>query len=390
MTYSWRNDLANLRQYIDAHPGIEIDRGKAVIPREFKDGFYRCFDAARSTFVREHLAAEIQEGTELSQNYKALRGNILQESGLNAIEVPPETHWFLEDPPDALTRLLFNPLFGVLSRQSTPEQFEADARPMLSDAYSEFRHGGYRLWAALGLIFLLHPNRSFRFPAVDAITDCLMGEGHENPGQHVGDLPEVQESDRISFEQHPIISFIVPRAAVHSRRADLFVALHFDFREAEWSARKISPSMEWYRIADLKQKHNLSKLRPDILKKFWYEMTPILPDMGIYSAADISDLGLVADYKNMLRPDINVEVMDAGNWLANGKLDDVEKHHAAMRPRRGTFIVCRKLLEGSTRSELLEKLRRVPGDKKQPGITLIEAGYDISALEGIISAINKK
>jgi hypothetical protein len=227
-------------------------------------------------------------------------------------------------------------------------------------------------------------------PAVDAIDNGLLGEGHERPGQHTDDVPAIEEANRISFELYPIIPYIVPRVTVFSRRNSEYVAMHSDFREAEWTARKISPNMEWHQLNDIKRKYRLINLRPDIFKKFWYEFTPVLPDLALSASPDVNDLTLVADFSRMLRPEINVEIMDSNDWVNEIKIADIVRHHAAMRPRSGTFVVCRQEIPVAAQAELEAAMSAEPDFEQLSAIRLIHAGYEVPALEAIVSAIPVK
>ncbi|MCL2150241.1 MAG: hypothetical protein FWH51_04875 [Dehalococcoidia bacterium] len=375
---TWHDAYAQLRQFISLTPSINIRRDTVVIPSEVKEEFYRFFDAARIAFVTEYCPAATECGLELSRQYKALRTKLIEETGLGPIEILGDLGWFLEDPIDGLGRLIFNLLFKLLADQMETAEYEQAASTTINSAYTAMFRDGYQRWVALGIIQQLLPDKSYRFPAMDAIHDVMIGEGHERPGQHVDNVPGAIEVGGLSFEQHPVISFIVPRIALHSRRTSAFVSLHTDFREAEWTARERSLDMGWLDIAALKAEYGLYKVRPDLLKKVWYELDPILPDLALYAAGDINNLALVADFKNMLRPEISLAIMESPDWNEKVKPEDLKRRLLTLRPRQGAFIVCRQEITASA----------ITAYGNEDGLKLIHAGYDEKALEAIVNLIS--
>lgn len=375
---SWRDAHASLRQFISLTPSISIDSNNVSIPSDVKEGFYHHFDIARTSFVREYCPTVTECGLELSQQYKSLRTSFLQETKLDRVETSTDLAWFLEDSIDGIRRFLFKPLLSLLANQVTIEEFEQTATDKINGAFSSLFREGYQRWVALSIVRQLLPDKSYRFPVMDAIHDGLIGEGHEKPGQHTDDVPGAQEIDYVSFEQHPVISFIAPRIAIHSRRTNAFVSLNTGFREAEWTARQRSQNMEWQEIAAIKSEHNLSKIRPDLFKKDWYELEPVLPDMTFYSASEVDDLSLVADFKYMLCPETSIIVMESSDWHEKITPEEIKRHLFAMRPRRGAFIVCRQEIPDAVITAL----------SNESGLKLIHAGYNEDALETIVNLLS--
>jgi len=372
----WRDAYTTLIQFIDATPSIDISPNKTVLPEDVRGEFYRLFDAARTAFVKENCPAVLSHGLELSQQYKAMQTKIISDSGLDSVEITGDLSWFLKDPVDGLRRFLFNPLSKLIANQMEILEFEQMASDRLSSACATLFREGYKNWVALGIIQRLMPGKSYRTPAIDNTQDVIMGEGHENPGGHIGDIPLPQEMPGFSFEQPLIVSFIVPVLALHSQRTSAFVALHTNFREAEWTARE-RPEMEWLDIGALKTEYHLLKLRPDLVKKEWYELEPILPDMALYTASDVNNLSMIADFKYMLRPDINIAIMDSAGWEEKVAPEDLKRRLLALNPRHGAFIICRE--EPSPEA--------VTTYGNTDSLKLIHVGFDESALETVVSLL---
>ena len=374
---SWRDTYTHLKRFVGATPNIKISDSVVLIPDEVKAEFYRLFDAARIAFVKEHCLPATQDGYELSHQYKTLCAEVLQETGLGPVEVASDLKWFLQDPVDGLQRFLFKPLFKLLANQVDSAEFERLASKQINDAYAALFREGYQRWIAVGIVRRLLPEASYRVPAMDGIYDVLMGEGHENPGLHKDEVPEAQETKGLSFEQHPIISFITPRIIVRSRRTSTFVSLHTDFKEAEWTASRRSSNMEWHEIAALKTEYNLQKLRPDLIKKAWYELEPILPDFTFYTASEVDDLALIADFKYMLRPEMSVAIMESPDWSEGISPEVLKRRLCALRPRQGALVICRQEVSTATIEAFSEENLRI-----------ISVGYDEQALDAVVSLLS--
>jgi hypothetical protein len=113
-----------------------------------------------------------------------------------------------------------------------------------------------------------------------------------------------------------------------------------------------------------------------------------LPDLAVYSAPDVKDLALVADYNFMLRPAVNLEIMEDSDWYQEGRLADIRRHHAATQPTRGTFIVCRHEPPVEAWQELIvSEVEDSTAAEVVSPIKVIHAGYDINSLEEIIIAV---
>jgi hypothetical protein len=381
MEYTWKNVYVRLIEFINQHNELEISSNRTSIPATLKADFYSYFDELRYSFVKMNLAEQLERANKLSREFKLLREKVLESEAIDNIELSSDLSWFLENPVNGLARFLFGPLMKLLAGTSVLEEFESVALKITLEAFDRLFDAGYQRFIELGMILLLAPDKSYTVPAVDGLENGLLGEGHELPGQHIDRVPWPQESRSISFEQYPVMSFIVPRILLHSTRNNSFVAMHFDFREAEWTASKISGNMEWYRFSDIKQKYGLSNLRPDLFKKTWYEFASVLPNLAVYVADNPNDLALVADFNYLLRPEINIEFMVSTDWYERGCLEEVKRHHEALKPKKGSFVICQNEIPAQVSAELGYE-GAIGG-----GISIIHSGYDIDSLDGIVAHI---
>jgi len=414
MELTWQNTLAQLQEYIAHNPSISIGNNTVTLPGEVRPEFYRLFDKVETDFIKDNFSDLLERGAELSRAWADITKSVTGQLSLESIVVALSVKWFLNDPLDGLMRSLSNPLFEVLKGKSDMAKFEEDGKRLVSGAFTSYFKEGYRRWATLAVLSLLNPDKNYRVPAVDDIADPLMGEGHENPGQHVAIVPEAEQSNALSFQQQPIISFVVPKVMVWSPLLGRFVALHSEFVEPFWTAREISRNAEWLDFINLKRDNGLLKIRPD--QKIFPDLTKMLPDVAIYTAEYLEDIALVADHRHMLRPYLSVEVMEEADWFEKGKLATIKRHHAAMNPRFGTFVICREPPPQAALDELAVKpvaLNQPPAvantqaeeekitpeaqgqsgpvtvPEPPPDIHIIGVGYDKSRLESLIEVLSK-
>jgi hypothetical protein len=128
----------------------------------------------------------------------------------------------------------------------------------------------------------------------------------------------------------------------------------------------------------------------------------IWPDIGIYLNDETAELRVLADYANVARPDVVVNIMEDPDWYNNGKLSIVKIQNKALKPRLGSYVVCRREVPEAATNEIQADLEAeqdliakqveagLPPEKRlqaSPPIHLLNAGYDRSKLEPIISEI---
>jgi hypothetical protein len=332
---------------------------------------------------------------------------------LEHILIEPSVQWFLNDPVDGLTRSLSDPLFEILKNRTDAAAFEETGKRLVHSAFISYFKEGYMRWVELAILSSLDPDKSYRVPAVDAIADPLMGEGHENPGERVANAPEAERVNSLSFQQHPIVSYVVAKIMVWSVRLGRFVAMHSEFVEPYWTAREVTRNAEWLDFTQLKIANGLARIRPD--QKIPPDLSNILPDIEIYLADDLSDIKLIADHSRILRPDVSVEVMEDADWFEKGRLSSIRRHHAVIKPRFGTFILCRVQPSQAALDELMpkpavpaqtpatseapvtggmtagipEQPAPAPVPELCPDIHILEIGYDQGRLEPLLESLNK-
>jgi hypothetical protein len=97
----------------------------------------------------------------------------------------------------------------------------------------------------------------------------------------------------------------------------------------------------------------------------------------VYIADKAEDLSLVADVNRICRPDIVLECYGDDGWYQQEKLERVQLRHNALKPKIGTFIICRETVPELAASDL------------ENDIKTITASFDITKLEPIVSTLTK-
>ncbi len=357
MPQDWREAYTELRDYISRHPDIKMTASSIALPAEVRPGFYRLFDLVRLDMVRCVLGAELELADELSQHYLAAEGDLKARLGLNAVTMSQDTRWFLENPGDGLMRTLFDPLFELARGLIDQAAFERMSRQALKTAFERFFEESYRRWVMLSLTLLLQPEQLYHAPIKDERTDGIMQDVSLHRGMSEGEVPEAAEVKDIDFAYHgERLNFITPQILVSSGRLGCYGAVHSDSPWAMQRASNASVAREWHSLQHISHLLDYRALWPDIV---------------LYADASLEDLALITDCGRILRPDVAVEVMEDADWLASGSLEGVRRHHSALKPRFGTYVVCRAKAAAPAES----------------GIHLLDAGFDKAGLEPVLAAL---
>jgi hypothetical protein len=384
MPNNWQKAYDELKDYIAKNPGIEIGMNAVCIAGDVRPEFYRLFDTVRTSFIKDNFSALLETSYALSKNWGEVSQAVKESLKLESIDVSIDTGRFLLDSINGLMHGLFDPLFDLLKGEKGLAAFEQTAMRLVEDEFTKYSREAYQLWATASLLKLLSADRVYNVPTSDYETDESMhpdGMG----GSREEKVPDAVGINKISFAHNVIRTFLVPKIIVHSTRPDLFIAFcpDFIFNEGRWRARMTSPEQEWYRISDIALEFGRGKL--------W-------PDLAIYTGTHWNGLVMVADYYQIARPDIIVEFREEKGWYEKEGLELVERHYNVLKPKLGSFVVCREEVPEAA----LKKLESKPVLQSASGGTTVEttaqlalnihllsAGYDITKLEPIIESIIK-
>ncbi|RJO62340.1 MAG: hypothetical protein C4542_04430 [Dehalococcoidia bacterium] len=336
MANSWQSDYAHLKGFVEKQPGIEISPESVVLPEDIRAEFYRLFDMVQISFIKGHFSEELAKGYLLSRHWLEVQRDVAKTLNLEAITLPAGSSWFFNDPLDGLMRGLFDTLFNLLKNKITPDVFEQTASKIVKDDFTKYFREGYQRWAILALIKLLLPDKLYSVPTQD-FHEPSEAEGDPVPGSYIKEVPEATETNLISFEHDLMCSFLAPKIIIHSTKLDCFVSFLPDFYEPRWKARLLSSKQEWYRIADIKKEFGINKLWPDLV---------------INMADDKADLVLAADYFQISRPDMIVDCREDGDWFQREGLGILKRHYDVLKPRLGSFVICREAVPEAALKEL--------------------------------------
>ncbi len=374
MTY--QEAFQAIQDYIANEPSIEISDSCVIVPQEVHPELNRRIDAFRDTYIQDQYADVISFGEELSSQLSPLQASFQELSGLMIGTDYPELSWFLDNPTKGLGRMISNQTRDVVYKRIDFAEFENRCKLILNSMIQMVKHYGVIRFIELSLMLRYAPTKSFWVPVVDNIEDNCLGEGHENPGLHVGNVPFTTQSNVVNFNSNPFISFNVPNYILKNDAKPYFLGLKDNIVEAEWTAKGLDVELEFISIKDLKERYDLRNSRPDMTKKGSYEMEAVLPSILIYADTSAERIRLVADYVSILRPTVCVELVEE-DVLTEERLAHIMRQNEALNPKLGTFVIF------NGEAPILPE----PAENIAP-ITFIKGGYDRYALDVIIDTID--
>jgi len=409
--YQWQKHHTELLSYIAANPSIVIEGDVVRIPGDVRERFYSIFNRIRQSFVEENYAPQLAMGKALSNAWAEIIAST-EQTGFGPVDISANVNCFMLNPLDGLMRQLLGPANSLLRRKIDILGFEQQGHKEVSEAFESYYRLGYMYWVQLALIKALQIDKNYRVPVIDSSTEVAMGEGHETPGFHVDNVPELEERAKVSFIQHPTVSFMTSQVIVHSTKLKGLVGLCSDFVEPHWSSCGANNSLEWFDLPALLKEHKIDKPRPDY--RDYIKFNRIMSDVLVYTTNNTNNIKLVADHYRFLRPDLCLEVMAQSDWYEKGKLEIVKKHHSVMQPRRGTYVICLEQPPQAAIDELMPKSQNVKdstgamdGSTQQADaagaelssserveqvcdIHLVHVGLDASKLGTIVDAMSSK
>ena len=337
MADKWHVIYEQIKNYIALNPGIKISPSVVFIGSDKRTEFYKLFDALRTEFVKEYFPAELEKSYELSRNWKVASRTLIDDMHLEAINTHVGVKWFLSNPVEGLNRGLDNLLFDLLKNRLDIDVFKDRAIQVVSSDYQRYFREGYKLWAIISLIKLLEGDKIYTVMAVDERIDSTMLEADPGIGIYEDDIPEAKETNEIIFENVDVCSFLTPRIIIHSKLLNRFITLRPDFYQAHWKARLLSENQEWFDKKTINKDFGESNL--------W-------PDLAIYSANNLRDLRLIADYHKVARPDIIIDFEEKDTWPKTDVIASIKQHYDTLKPKLGAFMISRTPMPQLVMTEL--------------------------------------
>jgi hypothetical protein len=386
MSDEWINNYNEIKEFIASHPDIQIEPIMVSIPENVRPEFYRLFDAVRTGYVKSRFPLMFAEASELGTEFARVQQETTSLLNLKRIDLEPGIRAFLENPGTGLGAGLFDPLFDLLKGKADAAHFDSVSAGSVKNTFKMYFHHGYEYWAALSLICLLEPDKAYTVPVHDQSIDPELSSAESRPG-FFEDVPYIETAGTISLDISRVTPFLPPAVILQSEKHRIFNAVSVDVHEVFRGSRVLSGELEWLNKEELRNRfgrHNL------------------LPDMALFTGKDPVDLRVVSDYQNIARPDILLDIMESQDWYEAGKLNIVKLQNKALKPKLGSFVICRGTVIDTAREEIRSDFEEeqeliarqteagTPPDKihkaSQP-IYMLDVGYDRSKLEPVVSAL---
>jgi len=184
---------------------------------------------------------------------------------------------------------------------------------------------------------LLNPDITQIVPVADQTTEPELTSADTRPGWYTEEIPKLKAAERLSLDFSLHTPFLVPRVIIHSEVPDRFTCISTSFHEVYRKAKDLSQRLEWYSLENIRTEFGKGNLWPDI---------------ALTAGITGEELRVAADYINVARPDIIVDVMESPDWYETAGLESVKRHKKILNPRFGAFVVCLHPVPGAAMDEV--------------------------------------
>ena len=385
--------LDELKAYIQANPGIVIKRDAIAIPGELKTEFYHLFNKVRQDTVKDILGANLLERAwELSDNYTAIEQVICRKPGpitpgrekkvegikkslsgpfailreklgfgngfkFDEIILDNELRTFLSCPIEGLSRVLFEPLFGLLQEKISEDGFWKTIETEILPLFLQLYHSGYDKWVILNLFKMLKVKKFYK-PESRIIDGSELLNLSRIHAEGEDTYPALADTAMLNFESEWQRCSLCTTDIVILSTAGVYIGIKSGF------------SAGLYNLTN-------SNIRPNI------QFAPLIPlqkyaPILIYSGYNALDASLVADKKRFLRPDWVIQCKDNLNLWDENDIVKAERLHNCMQPLKGTIVLLGPF--ATERSTY----------KQDSGISSFNVGFNSSGLKSVIAYLLEK
>lgn len=160
-TGSWREDYERLQGFAASHEGIRLAPKSLTVPPEARPGFYDLVEQVQRGLTEEVLGPQAERVREAARRCEAMRGRVLDQSGLAAFHLAPTLESLLRDADKTLAKPAFALVLDAVGQESSPEELETAARRALPPFCSSLFRNAYEAWAYLGVVDALEPVRFY-------------------------------------------------------------------------------------------------------------------------------------------------------------------------------------------------------------------------------------
>lgn len=355
MPDKWYKSYKKMIGFIARHPEIEIGEKVTSLPAQVRPRFYEHFNAIRDALIVEKLPIVLDAASELSQNYLRIESVVKELLEIETIDMDVSLQKLLHSPNDEIRRGIFDPLFELLKGKIKDEQFERQAMQNTVTHFRSLFHSGYEKWVVLALMKLIEADKLYQvkvrnFTSSEEQTRMGDGTSREN-------IPPVEESQRIIFNNGRDVILTVPDLIVRSPQANKYVGIRSHYGKALATALELSQKRRWYTLDSL---------------------TPINPDITlVYIDSNPKNIALVADFNHICKPDIVIITKELNKWYEKEGLGSVKPYHYSLKPTLGTYVISREAV-GELKSE-----------DREEDLHIISAGYDAASMQPVSDAISK-
>ncbi|OUO90744.1 hypothetical protein B5F40_06025 [Gordonibacter sp. An230] len=165
---SWREAYVELARFVGGRGDIRIDEMGLSVPGALRGEFYGLVERVQERLAREVLGARLELARETAKRAAAMRGRLVEMSGLRAYRVAPTLERFLKDAEATLAKPAFALVLDALQRGEEPDGLEERARLELVPFCASMRRNAYEAWVYFGVVAALGPRRFWAAASVDA------------------------------------------------------------------------------------------------------------------------------------------------------------------------------------------------------------------------------
>jgi hypothetical protein len=340
----WKTKLDILENFISSNPEIYIDKNEISIPEHLRDKFYVYFDEIRNTFVTNFFSSMPLDVDTLCNNYMYAEKEVMDCLKIDRVDLPVDLKSFLHNPREGMVRWLYNRLFEMIQKKITMEEFEKIAEIDLVSTTAAMYRLGYEIWAALTIVMLLEPDKSFSV------------ELDDNFEPVAGELKEIAFGRQFNHSTKRIPEFII-----HSKKLNCYITVKMPI------AREV---ISYYPPHEIPQKMMRDRTGD----------TSYMLDNRIMFLSIIKDLNSIPVYaevneRKIKSPDIIIDFLTEQDLNDTDRITQIQYRLQIMQPRYGGNIVIMN-----------------PGEKPasfalESNLTLFMAGFDKTKLLPVIDKL---
>jgi len=349
---SWVDYYRQITDFITGNAGIQIDQRSVTIPADLRPQFYSYFNLIIEKLLAEKLPDILFDSVELAREYSLAEAQTVKLLKLENITSNPRLESFLKNPVSELNKEVLMPLFDLLQSKISADQFEKYAVQNTILVFRRLFRAGYEAWAIVSLLNLLAPDKMIKVKTPPLDDDD--GENIITPDQ----VSLFEDMKNLLMAGIGEGNIAVPEMIVRSSKTNSYVGF------------KAQPDKVTHKIQGFDNQRK------------WYPIDSISPiNMHVellYSSPSPDDIAITADCERICKPDLLLFTRGFSRWYENNGMDKIRPIHYGLKPKLGTFIISRDIIEASNTED------------EEEGIHIIQAEYDGSKLKQVLACLIDK